>query len=342
MRSRLAGEKGGVAILLVLAFIAFGVPIITAALGLSSTLSIDSRVKSQILDRQYCGVGQDEFVRYLALDGGRFLAWLALSEEEQKITFCDGQVTFPVNESANGPGDSPDYSFQEIQSAFKEVTPNQATPDTLTTFTYTITFKNQGTGTIALERVVDFLPPLFQYSDNTTTGSITTSNPTVSSNAGDQHCGDEPDQLDWVFSPGINIAPQEVKTLTFQATGTLPDGIYYNKVSMSYRPAWDPSTTVDTHTPYTAEVTVGNAGTKCGFNLELLVRKKVTNVRILAPGETEFTYSISVENTTANTLPVTKMVDVLPPVSFTRRAPAVGSRPRIQHRPRPPALSRRM
>ena len=313
MRSLPTDDEGAVAILLVLAFIAFGVPIITAALGLASTLSIDSRVKSQILDRHYCGVGEDEFVRYLALDGARFLAWLELSEEEQKIAFCDAQVPLTVNQSLNRPGDSPNYSFQEIQSAFKEVTPDEATPNVLTTFTYTITLKNQGTGAIALERIVDYLPPLLQYSDNTTTGNLTSTNPDTSFDNGDQHCGDEPDQLTWLFSPGINIAPQEVKTLTFQATGTLPDGIYYNKVSMTYRPAWDPTTTIDTHTPYTAEVTVGNGGTKCGFNLELLVRKKVTDVRILALGKTELVYTISIENVTTNALPVTKMVDLLPP-----------------------------
>ena len=311
MRSPLIGATGGVAILMALALMAFGVPVITAALRLASTLAIDSRVKSEILDRHYCAVGVDEYVRYIALDGARWLAWLALDEADQKIAFCDSPVPLTVTQGAS-PGDSPDYSFQQIQSAFKEVTPNQATPNTLTTFTYTITVKNQGTGTIALEQVVDFLPPLFQYSNNTTLG-ITTNNPTISIDAGDQHCGNKPDQLTWVFSPGINIAAQEVQTLTFQATGTLPDGIYYNKVSMTYRPAWDTNTTVDTHTPYTSEITVGGGGTKCGFNLELLVRKKVTDVRILAPGETEITYTISVENVTTNALPVTKMIDLLPP-----------------------------
>ena len=324
MRFLLTNEKGGVAILMVLGFMAFGVPIITAALGLASTLSIDSRVKSQILDRHYCGVGEDEFVRYLALDGSRFLAWVALSEEEQKIDFCDAQVPITVSPAPNRPGESPNYSFQEIQSALKEVTPNQATPNILTTFTYTITLKNQGTGTIALERIVDYLPPLLQYSDNTTTGNLTSTNPDTSFDAGDEHCGDEPDQLTWVFSPGINIAPQEVKTLIFQATGTLTDGIYYNKVSMTYRPAWDPTTTIDTHTPYTAQVTVGNGGTKCGFNLELLVRKKVTDVRILAPGETEIAYTISIENVTTNPLPVTKMVDLLPPGFIYQTASSSG------------------
>ena len=102
---------------------------------------------------------------------------------------------------------SPDYSFQEIQSAFKEVTPDQATPNTPTTFTYTMTIKNQGTGTITLERIIDFLPPLFQYSNGKTTGTITSDDPDISVDEGDLHCGDKPDQLTWVFSPGINIAP---------------------------------------------------------------------------------------------------------------------------------------
>ena len=71
MRSLLTGERGGVAILLVLAFMAFGVPIITAALSLSSTIAIDSRVKTKILKRQYCDLGVREYIRYLALDPER-------------------------------------------------------------------------------------------------------------------------------------------------------------------------------------------------------------------------------------------------------------------------------
>ena len=53
MRPQLTNRRGGVAILMVLSFMLFGVPIITAGLGLASTLSIDSRVKTQILDRHY-------------------------------------------------------------------------------------------------------------------------------------------------------------------------------------------------------------------------------------------------------------------------------------------------
>ena len=318
MRCPLISERGGVAILLVLAFMAFGVPIITAALKLSSTIAIDSRVKTNILKRQYCDLGVREYIRYLALDPERWLAWFEDNPGgEETLTFCDDQITLTATELPASPGDSPGYSFQEIQSGFKEVTPNKATLNTLTTFTYTITLKNQGTSAISLEKLIDYLPPLFQYTDNTTEGFFNgvlnfSGNPDISLAAGDQRCGDEPDQLTWDFSPVIVIAPQDIQTLTFEATGTLPDGIYYNKVTMSYL-IGDPASTVEVHTPYTAEVTVGNGGTKCGFNLELLVRKKVTDIRILAPGETQITYTVSVENVTSNALPVTKIVDILPP-----------------------------
>ncbi len=42
MWSRLLQERGGVAILMVLAFMALGVPVITSSLGLADTLNIDS------------------------------------------------------------------------------------------------------------------------------------------------------------------------------------------------------------------------------------------------------------------------------------------------------------
>ena len=328
MRSLLTNEKGAVAILMVLVFMALGVPVITAALKLSSTLSTDSRVKTDILERQYCALGVREYIRYLSLDPSRWLAWwVANPDGTENLTFCDSLVPLTVSPSLNPPGDSPDYSFQQIQSAFKEVDPNQAEVDEVRTFEYTITLKNQGTGTIFLEKIIDYLPPRFEYFDDSTTG-ITISDPDISVDAGDQHCGDEPDQLTWVLSPSVKILPQGIKTLKFKATSlaarrSLQAGIYYNKVSMTYLPEGDDST-IDVHTPYTAEITVGGGGTKCGFNLELLVRKKVTDVRILAPGETEVTYSISVENVTLNDLPVTKMIDILPPGFIYQTSSSLG------------------
>ena len=48
----LRSQRGAVAILMAMAFLALGLPIITTALDLASTVSIDSRKKADILHRQ--------------------------------------------------------------------------------------------------------------------------------------------------------------------------------------------------------------------------------------------------------------------------------------------------
>ena len=68
----LHSQQGAVAILMALAFMALGVPVITSALSLASNISIDSRVKHSILERQYCSVSVREYIRYLSLDRERW------------------------------------------------------------------------------------------------------------------------------------------------------------------------------------------------------------------------------------------------------------------------------
>ena len=61
-------EQGGVAILMVLAFMLLGTPLITSALGLADAVTSDSTVKTEILRRHYCALAINEYVRYLTLD----------------------------------------------------------------------------------------------------------------------------------------------------------------------------------------------------------------------------------------------------------------------------------
>ena len=77
MRRLLRQERGGVAILMALAFLNLSVPVISSALGLAGNLTIDSTVKTDILERQYCAVGAIEYVRYLLLDMTRWDAFVA-------------------------------------------------------------------------------------------------------------------------------------------------------------------------------------------------------------------------------------------------------------------------
>ena len=65
MTSFFRGQRG-VAMIMVIAFMALSIPMITGALSLSGTLSSDSTVKTEILKRQYSALGGDQFGGYLA------------------------------------------------------------------------------------------------------------------------------------------------------------------------------------------------------------------------------------------------------------------------------------
>ena len=81
---------------------------------------------------------------------------------------------------------------------------------------------------------------------------------------------------------------------------------------MSYQPSWDTSP-IDVYTPYTAPVTVGAGSPKCGHNLGVRVTKTVEPPEAQPGVETEFTYTITVENTTAVDRPLHEIEDLLPP-----------------------------
>jgi len=77
MKRLCRGQSGGVAMLLVVGFMLFGVAVVTSNLRLSTVLSTDSQVKNDILNRQYCALGVIEYVRYLTLDTQRWADCLA-------------------------------------------------------------------------------------------------------------------------------------------------------------------------------------------------------------------------------------------------------------------------
>ena len=90
MKSLCRGQSGGVAMLLVIGFMLFGVAIVTSNLRLSTVLSTDSQVKNDILNRQYCALGVIEYVRYLTLDAQRWADWWTAHPDGTDTTFPCG------------------------------------------------------------------------------------------------------------------------------------------------------------------------------------------------------------------------------------------------------------
>ena len=75
MKNLWSSQTGGVAMLFVIGFMLLGVTLVTSNLRLSSVLSTDSRVKHDIMNRQYCALGVMEYVRYLTQDADRWADW---------------------------------------------------------------------------------------------------------------------------------------------------------------------------------------------------------------------------------------------------------------------------
>ena len=71
-------RQEGVAMLVVLAFMALSVPIVTSTLYLSGTLSIDSRVKNEILKGQYAAQGCTQHASYRLFSEAGYADGLAI------------------------------------------------------------------------------------------------------------------------------------------------------------------------------------------------------------------------------------------------------------------------
>ena len=119
----------------------------------------------------------------------------------------------------------------------------------------------------------------------------------------------------WTLFPKVQIQPQAEMTLTFQATASVPDGTYYNQVEVKYDPWWT-TDDVKTRSPQTAPITVGTGTPLCMHGSSLKITQTV-DPQEAAPGvETEFTYTITLENVSPVTLWTCKVKDWLPP-TFT-------------------------
>ena len=186
MRPAPPGQRGGIAILMALSFMALGVPVISAALGLASTLAIDSRVKTDILQRQYCALGAGEYIRYLTLDANRWEAWWdthttsapgdlpRVGGELLSIGGCDA-VNLSLTSRTALPTNTPPLGsavFQTTKEVVTLATPPGGTADIAAggTVSYRITVQNTQSDPATLTTIYDWLPPGFGYVDNSTSG----------------------------------------------------------------------------------------------------------------------------------------------------------------------------
>ncbi len=309
---RLMGEKGGVAVIMLMGFIALAVPLAQDALTTATLFSRNSQIYDRRLTGAYTAGAGVEVALHEILTNPGFDDDLTQESPTRDVTADVNGGTVPVTVTKI-------YGEDTLQGQgvvlSKSVTPTSALVNATTTFTYDIIVKNEGSGTAQIKQVRDYLPPGFAYVSGSTSG-LTTSAPTITSVA-PATCGVVPDDLFWNIFPGVDLGAGQEVTLTFQGTATLSDGTYYNQASVRYDPWWV-APDVDIYSPYMAEVTVGTGNAqKCGNDLHVLVTQSVVPEAPPPGVPTELIYTITVENVTSSDLVyVCKIEDLLPP-TFT-------------------------
>ena len=297
MMRRLRRRQEGRALILVLAFMALGVPLVTSSLGLASTLSIDSRVKTGIAKSSYAAIGGSDHALYrLVHESGYRDALLAGVPHNYPVTVNGQQVSVTVLKVTEPPSDIPPPpadNSRRLQTS-KVVTPTTAMPNVLTTFSYTITVKNEDDQVENLRKIHDELPPGFSYVAGSTSG-VTSNDPNISGQ-----------ELTWNLA-GLSLVlqPQESVTLAFDAQASVPQGIYCNE-------AWAEPGNEKTSSGKTAIVTVGSPGATLCQGSAVRVTKTVDPPVAPANTLTTYTYTISVENVGTDVLNITLIRDSLP------------------------------
>ncbi len=309
VRQALVSGERGLAIIFVLAFVALAVPVTTGALKVASTLSNNSRVKTEIALDHYSLVGATQHVIYKVLYVDGYAESIPTGgEDTYTITLNGEDITITLTKASEPPGDPipswesnpPDNNF-ELQTT-KAVSPTTTAALTPTTFTYTITVQNMSPDPQPLTKVQDGLPAGFTYVTGTTSG-VSTVEPSVKSQGGG---GNPHDALIWdVTGDAIVINPGQTVTLSFDVTATVPEGIYCNE-------AWARPGGTTTGSGQTAKIVVGSPSiTSCPREVLNVVKTVDPSVSTAMVSST-YAYTIVLSNDSASDLSIQKVTDLLP------------------------------
>jgi uncharacterized repeat protein (TIGR01451 family) len=326
---KLLQRQDGIAMIFVMAFMALSIPMVTAALGLASTLSLDSRIKTSLAIDQYCALGGSEHALYRVLYDAAYMDSLAVGEQGTYTIDCNGEPITITIVKLSEPPDPVTPSADDTRRLFtrKEVTPNTAIPSAPMTYTFTIAVENGDDEPENLTHVKDKLPAYFTYVSGSTSG-VTTDDPTISSQ-----------ELTWdLTSLGIVLQPGETQTLTFNANASVGEGNYCNVAWAEPGGLWtirrgelDDEDEIDTvddddaegedtgtddNDDSVARIEVGFPSNNLCPGGAVSVMKTVTPDIVAADTDTTYTYTITIRNTGTWVLSMSQLRDLLPPAGF--------------------------
>lgn len=290
-------DERGSAMIVVLAFLVFVVPSVTAALSFASTASTSSGAQTRGLIAQYTATGGAEHGLYRVVHEAGYADGLVDDVADLYTVPINGRtVSVSVTKLSATVYDPPPstYNSQQRLYAEKVVTPETASPSTLTTFTYTVTVTNGSDTTKGINQVVDELPAGFSYVAGTTTG-LTTDDPSVSGQ-----------ELEWdVANMGIDLAPAASVVLTFDAQASVAEGVYCNE-------AWVQPGGDNTSSGKTAGVTVGSPTSGVCDGTAVTVSATADPNSVIGGIATTFAFTVVVDNIGSTDVGVSEVRDLLP------------------------------
>ncbi|GBD11517.1 hypothetical protein HRbin23_01184 [bacterium HR23] len=307
------GERGAV-LVLVLAFMALAVPLVSALLALATTLARDSAMKARTAQSQYAVLGGGEHAFYrLRHEPGYADSIPQGAPDTYTLTLNGRAVSVSVRRPAEplGPPPPPGADSRPRLPASKGVTPTSAPPNTPTTYTYTITVQNRGRQESPLDSVHDALPPGFTYVPGSTRG-LTTHDPTLDDGV-----------LTWDLSgQGIRLLPGATTTLMFSAQASVGTGNYCNE-------AWVDPAGYRTSSGKTAGIRVGSpandlcAGPAVALSKDASTATQPPAYEVVVHAGGVVTYTLRVRNIGSVAVNLGRVRDFLPP-GFTYIAGSTG------------------
>lgn len=321
------GQRGGTAILIALGFLLFSIPLISGSLGLVQTISIDARVKTDLMHRDYCALAVHEYINYLLADTSRweyFLANNVDSSDATKVTatvdVCGEDITLTVTQQPPNPGEDPldPLPIIPIDSAYSQrdyqtyKTVSDSYPLAGASVKYTLTVINRAGDPVVLTEIRDTLPDGFTYDCSAPKSLLTL--PGMEPQEVDPSNGPCPTEqiIKWDMPNSLVTQTGDEVTLTFTAVTSEDPGSYCNELQVV--PGGD-----KTRSGKTAMVEINTTGGQCPgeavvltHNLDYadMVWSDLTTIPYtygLKAG-----YTINVENTGSEVLALSGFVDLLP------------------------------
>ena len=326
-------QRGGIAILTALGFLLFSIPLITSSLNLAQNTAIDSRVKTVITHRQYCGLAVQEYLDYLLLDNTRWANWLTANVDPndptgatytETIDPCGRSLTITVTQQPVLPPGSTDdslgdplitipplssYNNRAFQVTKTVSNPNPTGGDSIT---YTVTVINRDDSSTTLTKFKETLPSGFSYDCDGPNDQLTLpgGDPDDIEPTGGQCPGGS--DIEWSLPSNTTLLPGESATLTFTAVTSVVQGTYCNEAQVT--PGGD-----KTRSGKTAIVQIGPTAGLCADNA-MVIAQTVTSADLVSTdtNTAPYTYSFNIEftitvgNIGSDDLTLKEFIDLLP------------------------------